>query len=187
MDNKALNTISRWSFLEELYKSHDLHPIIPLVEMIYSRDSIVYYFDPDDALFLHGTVLSRTGVRQGDPHGPLMFNLAISTPLMNFGKRCKDSSAIQIFFDDGNHLITMPFVSTVMAVATEKSGNVWVQPIKSSCMVRLDTALELVEAIRAKVPVVTGTSTIGAPSAMDFSMADGPQASHYENYVHSWQ
>jgi hypothetical protein len=48
-----------------------------------------------------------------------------------------------------------------------------------------DTAPELVEVIRAKVPVVTVTSTLGAPLAMDFSMADGPPASHNENYVHS--
>ena len=72
----AFNTISRRSFLAELYKNPD----IPLVEMIYSRDSTVYYFDPNDASLLHGTVQSRTGVRRGDPLGPLLFNLAISTP-----------------------------------------------------------------------------------------------------------
>jgi hypothetical protein len=59
----AFNTISRRSFLAELYKNHDLHPIIPLLEMIYSRDSTVYYFDPNDASLLHGTIQSRTGVR----------------------------------------------------------------------------------------------------------------------------
>jgi hypothetical protein len=37
----ALITISRRSFLAELYKNSNLHPIIPLVEMIYSRDSTV--------------------------------------------------------------------------------------------------------------------------------------------------
>jgi hypothetical protein len=53
----AFNTISRRSFLAELYKNHDLHPIIPLVEMMYSsRESTVYYFDPDDASLVHGTV-----------------------------------------------------------------------------------------------------------------------------------
>jgi hypothetical protein len=36
------------------------------------------------------------------------------------------------------------------------------------------------------VPVVTGNSNLGAPLAMDFSMANGPQASHNENFVHSW-
>jgi hypothetical protein len=36
------------------------------------------------------------------------------------------------------------------------------------------------------VPVVTGTSNLGAHFAMDFSMVDGPPASHNENYVHSW-
>jgi hypothetical protein len=52
-------------------------------------------------------------------------------------------------------------------------------------MVPPDTAPELVEVIRAMVPVVTGTSNLGAPLAMDFSMANGPPASHNENYVHS--
>jgi hypothetical protein len=46
------NTISRRIFLAELYKNPDLHPIIPLVEMIHSRDSTVYYF----ALARHGFV-----------------------------------------------------------------------------------------------------------------------------------
>jgi hypothetical protein len=53
-------------------------------------------------------------------------------------------------------------------------------------MVPPDTALELVEVIRAKVPVITGTNILGAPLAMDFSMAYGPTASHTANYVHSW-
>jgi hypothetical protein len=53
-------------------------------------------------------------------------------------------------------------------------------------MVPPDTTSELVEVIRAMVPVVTGTSNLGSPLAMDFSMAGGPPASHNENYVHSW-
>jgi hypothetical protein len=74
------------------------------------------------------------------------------------------------------------------AVAAEEFGNVCsgVQPIKSSCMVPPDTALELVEVIRAKVPVVRGTSNLGAPLAMDFSMAYGPTRTHNENNAHSW-
>jgi hypothetical protein len=53
-------------------------------------------------------------------------------------------------------------------------------------MVLPDTTPELVEVIRAKVPGVTGTSTIGAPLAMDFSMANGPPTSRKYNSVHSW-
>jgi hypothetical protein len=156
--------------------------------MIYSWDSTVYYFDPNGVSLLHGTVPSRTGVRQGDPFGPLLFNLAINTPLRNIGKRCKDSAAIKAFSDDGKYLIKTPFVPTVITVATEELGKVCsnVQPIKSSCMVPPDTAPELVEVMRTMVPVVTGTSILGAPLAMDFSMVDGPPASHNENYVHSW-
>jgi hypothetical protein len=137
----AFNTISGRSFLAKLYNNPDLRPIISLVEMIYSRDSTVYYFDPDDASLLYGTVQSRTGVQQGDPLGPHLFNRAINTPLRNIGERRKDSSAIQAFSNDGMYLIKTPFVPTVIAVATEELGKVCsrVQPIKSSCTVPPDT------------------------------------------------
>jgi hypothetical protein len=148
----------------------------------------VYYFDPNDASLPHGTVQSRTGARKGYPLAPLLFNLAISTPLRNIGEPYKDLSKIQAFSDDGKYLIETPFVPTVITVATEELGKVCsnVQPIKSSCMVPPDTAPKLVEVIRAMVPVVMGTSNLGAPLAMDFSMADGPPASQNEYLVHSW-
>jgi hypothetical protein len=184
----AFNTISR-SFFAKLYKNHDLHPIIPFVEMIYSRNSTVHYFDPNDASLLHGTaVQSRTGVRQGDPLAPLLFNLAMSNPLRYVGEWCKDSSAIQASSDNGKYLIETPIVPTVITVATEELWKVCsgFQTIKSSCMVSPDTAPKLVEVTRAMVPVATGTSNLGTPLAMDFSMADGPLASQNEKYVHSW-
>jgi hypothetical protein len=53
-------------------------------------------------------------------------------------------------------------------------------------MVPPDTAPELVEVIRAKVPALMGTSTLGAPLAMNFSMTDGPPPSLNEIYVHCW-
>jgi hypothetical protein len=149
----------------------------------------VYYFNPNDASLLHGTVLFRTGVQQKDPLGPLVFNLAINTPLWNIEERCKDSSAIRAFSDDGKYMITTPFVPTVIVVAAKELGKVCsrVQQTKFACMVPLDTAPKLVEVILAKVPVVTtGTTTLRAPLAMDSSMTDGPPASHNENYVHSW-
>jgi hypothetical protein len=147
----------------------------------------VYYFDPNNASLLHGTVQSRTGV-QGDPIGPLLFNLAISTPLRNVRERCKDSAAIRAFSYDGKYLIKTPFVPTVITVGTEELGKVCskVKPTKSSRMVPPDTAPELVEVIRAMVPVVTGTSNLGAPLAMSFFMVDGPPASHNDNYIQSW-
>jgi hypothetical protein len=77
---------------------------------------------------------------------------------------------------------------TAIAIATEVLRKVCsrVQPIKSSCMVLLDTALELVEVIRAMVPVLKGTSTLGVPLTMDFYMTNGPPASHKDNCLHSW-
>jgi hypothetical protein len=54
-------------------------------------------------------------------------------------------------------------------------------------MVTPDTTTpKLFEVIRAMVPVVPGTSNLGAPLAMDFSMADGPPGSHNENYINPW-
>jgi hypothetical protein len=85
-------------------------------------------------------------------------------------------------------LIRTPFVPTLITVATEELGkaNPRVQRIKSSYIVPPDTTLELVEMMLAMVSAVTGTSNLGAPLAMDFSMADGPPVSHNESYVHSW-
>jgi hypothetical protein len=76
----------------------------------------------------------------------------------------------------------------VIAVATEELGKFCsrVQPRKSLCMVPFDTGHELVEVIRAMVPVVRDTSSLGAPLAKGLSLRDGPPASHNENYVHSW-
>jgi hypothetical protein len=179
----AFDTISRRSFLAELYKNPDMHPIIPLVEMIYSRDSAVYYFDHNDASLLHGT-----GVRHEDFLGPLLFNLAISTPSGILGNSARTQRRSKPFYDEGKYSIKTPFVPIVITVATEELGKVCsnVQAVKSSCMVSPDTAPELVEVIRAMVPVVTGTSNLGALLGMDFSMADGPPASHNDSYVYSW-
>jgi L-fucose mutarotase/ribose pyranase (RbsD/FucU family) len=49
-------------------------------------------------------------------------------------------------------------------------------------MVPQNTVPELDEVIRAKVPVATGTNTLGALYAMDFLIT----ASHKDNYIHSW-
>jgi hypothetical protein len=50
----------------------------------------------------------------------------------------------------------------MIAVATEELGKICsrVQPVKFPCIVSPDTALEPAEVIRAKVPVVTGTSAL---------------------------
>jgi hypothetical protein len=96
-------------------------------------------------------------------------------------------AVLSIYTDDGKYLIKTPLVPTVIAVAMEGLRKVYskVQPIKSSCMEPPDTTHELVEVIRAKVLAVTGNSNLGAPLAMDFSMANGPLASHNESYIHS--
>jgi hypothetical protein len=38
--------------------------------------------------------------------------------LRSIGERCKDSSTIQAFYDDGKYLIKAPFAPTAITVAT---------------------------------------------------------------------
>jgi hypothetical protein len=163
-----------------------LHPSIPPVEIIYSRDFPVYYFDTTSSS-LYGTIQSSIGVRQGDPIGPHLFNLVINTPLRNIGEGYRDSTTIIIhaFYDNGNYIIKIVFVPLVYPAATEELEKACarVQPENSSCMIPLGTVPILVDEIREVVSVVTGTRPLGAPFAMDFSMSDGPLTPHNINYV----
>jgi hypothetical protein len=110
---------------------------------------------------------------------PVFIQLHISNRLRNTKERCKDSLAIQAFSDDGKYLIKIAlFILTVIAVGTKELEKVCskVQPmIKSSCMVPPDMALDIIKVIRAIVPVVTGTSNLRTPLAMDFRWQMGLQ------------
>jgi hypothetical protein len=98
---------------------------MPLVEIIDLRDSIMYYFDPNDASALYDFIQSRTGVRHGYPLGPHFLNSAISNVLRNIEERCRHSSAIHNL-DDGNYImIIMPFILYVITIVMkelEKEG-----------------------------------------------------------------
>jgi hypothetical protein len=85
-------------------------------------------------------------------------------------------------------LIKIGFVLSVYRVTTEELENAYagVQPEKSSCMVLDDTAPSLVDEIRERVSIFTGTRTLGAPLAMDLSLSDGSPASDNINHVHYW-
>jgi hypothetical protein len=195
----AFNTIPRWSFLvAELYKRHDRHPVVPLVEMGSSRDSNVYNFDPTQSSTYAALFSHARGVRQGDPLGPLLFDMALRSafirhgvkyPVLNIGERCRDSTAKHAFTDDGNYIIKTAFDPAVYRVATEELERACarVHPEKSLSVVLPNNAPALADAIRREiVPIVTGTRTLGAPLAMDFPMSDEPPASHNINYVYSW-
>jgi hypothetical protein len=70
---------------------------------------------------------------------------------------------------------------------TDFCGGTWIRrttPLREAWV--LTPLMALLTDIRAMVPVVTGTSKLGAPLAMDFSMVDGPPTCHNENYVQSW-
>jgi hypothetical protein len=172
----AFNTISRLAFLAELYKCQALHTIILLVEILDSRHSIVYNFDPAESLTLYGTVQYRKGVYRSDPLGPLSFNLAICTPLRNIGKRYHKYTAIQALSNDGSYPVKTEVVSRVYRAASEElvKACARVQPEKSSCTIPPSLAPALVDDIQELAPVVTGTRTLRAPHTMDFSMLDGP-------------
>jgi hypothetical protein len=110
------------------------------------------------------------------------------TPLRNIGERCRDSAAVHAFYDGGNYIIKTRLVPFVYPVAKQELGKACarVQSDKSLCTVPLVTTPTLVDEIHELVPVASGTRTLGAPLAMDFSMADGPPAPHDITYVHSW-
>jgi hypothetical protein len=91
---------------------------------MYSWDSILYYFDPNDASLMYNTAQSHTGVRQGYPLGTLMFHLTTCTPFRNIGERCIDSSAIKALHDDGKISDYNGFFPTVIADNTEELGKV---------------------------------------------------------------
>jgi hypothetical protein len=80
-------------------------------------------------------------------------------------------------------------VPTMYHIATEELGIVYarVQPKKFVLMVSSDCVPVLVNDTRGLVPSVTGARTLGAPKAIDFSISDGPPASHNVNYVRCWR
>ncbi|CAI7750412.1 unnamed protein product [Closterium sp. NIES-53] len=68
----AFNSISRAAISESL-RGSTLAPLLPLVKLSYGQPSSLCL----DAGFSHPPLLSETGVRQGDPLGPLLFAAAI--------------------------------------------------------------------------------------------------------------
>jgi hypothetical protein len=150
----------------------------------------VYYFDPtvsgDGPIRHYSVVYGSTSIlsswsafiRPSELYPPRSRNV---------GERCRDSTSIEAFSHDSNDIIKTVFVPVVYRVATEEHEKACarVKPGKSSYTVPLVIALALDDEIRELVPVASGSRTLGAPLAMDFSMADGPPASHNINYVHS--
>jgi hypothetical protein len=97
----AFNTISRRSFFEELYKNPDLHPIVLLVEMIYSRDDSTVLFQPQRCIALarHGSIWYGCPTTRSS--WPAFVQLSDQQPLRNIGERCKNVATMQAFSDDG--------------------------------------------------------------------------------------
>ncbi|CAI7789514.1 unnamed protein product [Closterium sp. NIES-53] len=58
-------------------KGSQLEPLLPLVHFSYGQPSALHL----DAAFSHAPLLSETGVRQGDPLGPLLFAAAMQPAL----------------------------------------------------------------------------------------------------------
>ncbi|CAI7810720.1 unnamed protein product, partial [Closterium sp. NIES-54] len=72
----AFNSVSRAAIAESL-RGSTLAPLLPLVKLSYGQPSSLCL----DAGFSHPPLLSETGVRQGDPLGPLLFAAAIHPAL----------------------------------------------------------------------------------------------------------
>ncbi|CAI7748393.1 unnamed protein product [Closterium sp. NIES-54] len=71
----AFNSVDRHAIATAL--KEQLEPLLPLVHFSYGQPSILHL----DAAFDHPPLLSETGVRQGDPLGPLLFAAAMQPAL----------------------------------------------------------------------------------------------------------
>ncbi|CAI7854850.1 unnamed protein product [Closterium sp. NIES-54] len=72
----AFNSVDRLAIATAL-KGSQLEPLLPLVHFSYGQPSALHL----DAAFSHAPLLSETGVRQGDPLGPLLFAAAMQPAL----------------------------------------------------------------------------------------------------------
>jgi hypothetical protein len=71
----AFNSVSRLAMFAELYKHESLAPLYRLAHWAYSGSSDLYIRDESGSM--NPLIQSRTGCRQGDPLGGLLFALAV--------------------------------------------------------------------------------------------------------------
>jgi len=102
----AFNTVSRAAVMEAVLKF--VPSLLPFVRMSYGGESRLVFANNDrsgaDGEELSHTFWSRTGVRQGDPLGPVLFALAIVAVLEEVQAKHPDVDVFA-FADDGITLI----------------------------------------------------------------------------------
>ena len=116
----AFNTVSRAAMLTALYASEGLHDVWRLANMAYARPSPLFCSRP--GALAPAMLWSRTGARQGDPLGSLLFALAAANLFKRMAAAVPASVTVA-YMDDGNMAIppTADGVKEVLRIA-EKYG-----------------------------------------------------------------
>lgn len=112
----AFNSVSRAAMLTALYAHEGLRDVWRLADMAYARPSPLFCSRP--AGWAPAMLWSRTGARQGDPLGSLLFALAAAELFKQLAAAVADSTTVA-YIDDGNLAIppTADGVREVLRIA----------------------------------------------------------------------
>ena len=104
--SNAFNTVDRGAVLRMV---KEVCPgLLPFVRMSYKRDGRLNLANRGSGDERFRIFLSRTGVRQGDPLGPVLFALAAMEAMRNTQKDCPNVPLLSLA-DDVNGLIRAPY------------------------------------------------------------------------------
>ena len=99
--------VTREAFLQALLDApEDISELFPLVAQFYLHDGPLFVYDekPEDTLRL----LSKSGTRQGDPLGPLLFAIAIHAALLRVQEKYRERGIIIMAYLDDIYVLGPP-------------------------------------------------------------------------------
>lgn len=157
----AFNCIDRATIFEECART--LPELLPLLRVAYARPGRLTYSRRATGRQSVFTLLSRAGVRQGDPLAPLLFCLAWAVVLRNTKARVPGAD-LPSYADDVT-LLGVPSVAGAAAVALceeAQAQGVRMNPAKclSYCATRSAADLALPPCV---TPSPNGAATLGVP------------------------
>ena len=112
----AFNTVNREAFLQALLDAPEgIRELFPLVAQFYLHDGMLFAYgaEPKDTLQL----LSKSGTRQGDPLGPLLFAIAIHAALLRVQEKYRARGIVIMAYLDDIYILGPP--SATKAAFTE--------------------------------------------------------------------